>query len=89
MTLVADDVVHVRLARGEREQEARRELVPLLGLPHERYPAAGTGLANLLGQLIRADVHGSSDLTASSRSHDEGVSVKACIGVREISAVEP
>jgi hypothetical protein len=74
---------------AEREQQTRRQLVSLLGLPRDRCPAACAGAAYLFGQLIRADVHGPSDLTASSRSHAGCPPVKACVGAREISVVEP
>jgi hypothetical protein len=64
--LVAEDVLHVRLAGRKREQQARRQLVSSLRLHHDPRPAACTSAPNLAGQLIRCDVHRSSDLTVSS-----------------------
>ena len=57
VTAVADDVLHVRLARRDGEQQAGRQLVPLLGTRDERQPAARVRERDLLGELIGGDPH--------------------------------
>ncbi len=58
VTPVAADVLHVRLARRDGEQETRGQLVARLGFRNHRQPPARARLRHLTGKLIGADLHG-------------------------------